>query len=223
MWTRDLLKNNAKAMLRKHYWEIFLVSLILSIVNSGVSSVSSGMGSTGFSFNFDFSVQSPSFVEDSFALEKIIDSLSPLFIFAFIFIVILSIVAIAFSIFVAFPFLVGVNKYILNSYKDKNEFNDMIYCFKSKRYLPVVKTMALRYLYEFLWTLLFIIPGIVKGYAYSMVPYILSDNPEIGVKRAIELSQQMTKGEKLTALLKEPVFLISLILSVLFMIAVIFI
>ena len=57
--------------------------------------------------------------------------------------------------------------------------------------------MFLRDVYLFLWTLLLIIPGIIKGYAYRMVPYILADNPNIGAARAIELSDQMTKGEKL--------------------------
>ena len=41
------------------------------------------------------------------------------------------------------------------------------------------------------------IPGIVKGYAYSMVPYILADNPNIGVSKAISLSNRMTHGHKL--------------------------
>ena len=49
----------------------------------------------------------------------------------------------------------------------------------------------------FLWTLLLIIPGIIKRYAYMMVPYILAENPNIGSKRALELSDQMTKGHKL--------------------------
>ena len=33
-------------------------------------------------------------------------------------------------------------------------------------------------------------------YAYRMVPYILADNPNIGHRRAIDLSNQMTMGEK---------------------------
>lgn len=48
----------------------------------------------------------------------------------------------------------------------------------------------------FLWYLLLIIPGIVKSYAYRMVPYILADNPNIGSKEAIKLSNEMTNGHK---------------------------
>ena len=51
-------------------------------------------------------------------------------------------------------------------------------------------------LYTFLWTLLLIIPGIIKGLAYSMTPYILSEHPELRVNEAIDLSQKMMKGNK---------------------------
>ncbi len=62
--------------------------------------------------------------------------------------------------------------------------------------MEIVKTMAWRYLWTLLWTLLLIVPGIVKAFAYSMVPYILADNPEIGYRRALQLSQEMTRGHK---------------------------
>ena len=47
-----------------------------------------------------------------------------------------------------------------------------------------------------LWTLLLIIPGIVKYYAYAMTPYILVDNPELSANQAINLSCKMMKGHK---------------------------
>lgn len=54
----------------------------------------------------------------------------------------------------------------------------------------------LRGLYTTLWSLLFIIPGIVKGYSYAMTPYILAENPNLTASRAIELSQQLMDGHK---------------------------
>ena len=54
-------------------------------------------------------------------------------------------------------------------------------------------------LYITLWTLLFIIPGIIKGYEYRMIPYILAENPTISTKEAFALSKQMMDGEKLNA------------------------
>ncbi len=51
-------------------------------------------------------------------------------------------------------------------------------------------------LYTFLWTLLFIIPGIIKGYSYAMTPYILSEHPEYNANYAISLSREMMDGNK---------------------------
>ena len=54
----------------------------------------------------------------------------------------------------------------------------------------------LRTLYETLWGLLFIIPGIIKGYSYSMTPFILAEHPNLTASQAIALSQQMMDGHK---------------------------
>ena len=56
--------------------------------------------------------------------------------------------------------------------------------------------MFLMGLFIFLWTLLLIIPGIVKALAYSLVPYILVDKPELSANEAINLSKAMMKGHK---------------------------
>ena len=51
-------------------------------------------------------------------------------------------------------------------------------------------------LYIWLWSLLFIIPGIVKSYSYAMTNYILLDNPEMGIDEAITQSRRMMDGYK---------------------------
>lgn len=51
-------------------------------------------------------------------------------------------------------------------------------------------------LYTLLWTLLFIIPGIIKGYSYSMTPYILAENPGMSVNEAITESRRIMDGNK---------------------------
>ena len=48
----------------------------------------------------------------------------------------------------------------------------------------------------FLWSLLFIIPGIIKGIAYSMAPYILAENPEMTARDALNKSKEITQGHK---------------------------
>jgi len=47
-----------------------------------------------------------------------------------------------------------------------------------------------------LWTLCLIIPGIIKTFAYAMTPYILVENPEMGLRAAIERSEDMMRGHK---------------------------
>lgn len=52
------------------------------------------------------------------------------------------------------------------------------------------------FVYEFLWSLLLIVPGIVKAYSYAMAPYILADNPGMGANEAITRSRKMMDGHK---------------------------
>ena len=51
-------------------------------------------------------------------------------------------------------------------------------------------------LYTFLWTLLFIIPGIIKRYSYAMTPYILAECPGMPANDAITQSRYLMDGNK---------------------------
>lgn len=51
-------------------------------------------------------------------------------------------------------------------------------------------------IYEFLWTLLFVIPGIIKSFSYAMTPYILYEHPEYGANYAITVSRRIMHGNK---------------------------
>lgn len=51
-------------------------------------------------------------------------------------------------------------------------------------------------LWTILWSLLFFIPGMIKAIAYSQTYFILAENPEISVKKAVTLSKIITKGYK---------------------------
>ena len=51
-------------------------------------------------------------------------------------------------------------------------------------------------LFIFLWSLLFIIPGIVAAYSYAMAPYILAENPDMTVREAIAASKEMMRGSR---------------------------
>jgi len=56
-------------------------------------------------------------------------------------------------------------------------------------------------LFSALWSLLLIIPGIIAALSYSMVFYILIDNPDIKILDAIEESKRITKGYKMDILI----------------------
>ena len=64
---------------------------------------------------------------------------------------------------------------------------------KYGRYLGV---SLLYTLYVFLWTLLLIIPGIIKSYSYAMTPYVVHDHPELDADDCIHESRMMMKGYK---------------------------
>lgn len=52
-------------------------------------------------------------------------------------------------------------------------------------------------LFTFLWSLLFVIPGIIKTYAYSMSLYILAENKGKSALECINESKAMTDGHKM--------------------------
>lgn len=68
--------------------------------------------------------------------------------------------------------------------------------FHNEQWLRDIGAMLVVGLYTFLWTLLLIVPGIIKGYSYSMVPYILAEDDTISISEAIAKSQQITYGYK---------------------------
>ena len=66
-----------------------------------------------------------------------------------------------------------------------------------KQYARTVGAVLLVFVYTLLWTLLLVIPGIIKAYSYSMTFYILRENPEMTAGDAITASQKMMDGHKM--------------------------
>ena len=58
-----------------------------------------------------------------------------------------------------------------------------------------------------LWTLLLIVPGIVKSYEYRMVPYILAEQPDISSSDAFAISKEMMQGQKFEAFILDLSFI----------------
>ncbi len=70
------------------------------------------------------------------------------------------------------------------------------YAFQNGMYGKTVLTLFLRKLFIGLWTLLLIVPGIVKSYEYRMVPYLLADDPNMTRQDAFRLSKELMYGQK---------------------------
>ena len=64
-----------------------------------------------------------------------------------------------------------------------------------KRWVKASLTLLLMSVYQYLWALT-IIGGIIKNYSYKLVPYIIAENPDIGMNEAITLSRKMMYGHK---------------------------
>ena len=76
-----------------------------------------------------------------------------------------------------------------------------------KDYGRILGTMLLTTVYTFLWTLLLVIPGIMKSYSYAMTLFILKDYPELQYNAAIEKSMAMMSGRKMKMFLLDLSFI----------------
>ncbi|ARO57692.1 Integral membrane protein [Bacillus cereus] len=75
--------------------------------------------------------------------------------------------------------------------------NVFIWFSEGKRFLKSFLLYLLVNLYLFLWTLLFIIPGIIKSFSYAMTYFIINDHPEYSLNQAITESRRMMDGHKM--------------------------
>lgn len=94
------------------------------------------------------------------------------------------------------PIVIGKNNFFMGIRENDRKVGDIFFLFKESKFIKPAITMFFVDLFTLLWTLLLIIPGIVKSYEYFMIQYILSENPDIDRNRAFELSRSMMDGQK---------------------------
>ena len=90
------------------------------------------------------------------------------------------------------PLSVGLANYFVHL-ADRNNPN-LGQLFQPYRYF--VNALVLELLigiFVFLWSLLFVIPGIIAALRYSMAPYILAEHPEMKPSEALNLSKKMMR------------------------------
>lgn len=200
MWTRAELKDNAKKFFKFNYWKMVLVALVLTMVSGGGSSASSS-----YTRNASSNYGSGGYMSSA--------EMAGFMVGILVVVLVVMVIAFAVSAFLLNPLVVGAQRFFVVSHYQKAELGELGYAF-SNSYMNVVKTMFFKALYTFLWTLLLVIPGIIKGYEYRMIPYILAENPGIDSKEAFAMSKQMMDGNKWNAFVLDLSFLGWIILSV---------
>lgn len=130
------------------------------------------------------------------------------------FVLIIAAVGILLKAFLLNPLQGGISRFFVRNLNTKAEIRELAYCY-DHGYLNTVKTLFLKELFTFLWSLLFIIPGIIKAYQYRMIPYILAEHPEMPCSEVFEKSKQMMQGQKWNAFVLDLSFIGWEILSLL--------
>ncbi|MCQ2491572.1 MAG: DUF975 family protein [Lachnospiraceae bacterium] len=199
MWTRSELKKKGIERLKNNYLMCFLVALIYNYFATNSSGIKVDVNQILKESNNNMSI-----VLDHLFDTLLPDSLSRLMshfnhmgreVVGFL----ILFCGILLTIFVFNMIEVGARRFFVKNLDHKPGAGEMIEVFRDKHYMDNVKTMLMKMVYQFLWTLLLFIPGIVKGYEYRMIPYILAEHPETSEKEAFRRSKELMNGEKMNA------------------------
>ncbi len=186
MFSRIQFKENAKQLLRRYYWMAFAVCTIYTIISGIGTSTITGKITVNFQDEITyFRLGGWDLLHASWEVL--------LFLFGSLFVLIFSL---GLTVFLINPVMAGRNRYFMLSRTYRCDLGSLFSSFSSGRYLNIVKTLFFRGLFIWLWSLLFIVPGIIKSYQYRMVPYILAENPDMDWRRALNISRAMTQGHK---------------------------
>ena len=124
-----------------------------------------------------------------------------------------SIISLA-SIIIIIPLTIGaIRAYMRIRATGQSDYNDLLTGFNDN-FINTVLVMFVTSMFISLWTLLFVIPGIIFGLKWQMVPYIIAENPNISGKEARRISSAMMDGHKMDLFLLQLSFIGWAILSV---------
>jgi uncharacterized membrane protein len=213
MWVRAELKRQAKQSVKRCYWSAVIVCIIFLALQAAAGSTSEDLVDVNITYNVNgdesgnsSQVQSyldgtsntlEGYLENYIARATGIGAISSVLTSTVLFYgILLMIVRLCLNYLIVNPIQVGMASFFYRNRTEKTSIGELAFAFNRQDFLPVVKTMFLRGLYIALWTLLLIIPGIVKSYEYRMVDYILSEHPDMPTKEVLQLSKAMTKGHK---------------------------
>ena len=179
MWTRAELKERAKASIRQNYWQCLLVCILFAILSGNFITIEYDTVYNDVYLAFGSGSATYPFLGISLTMAGV-----------------LGVIGILWAIFVLNPLTVGKHRYFLENREEVSGIDALFYTFKQKDYFNIVLILFLSDLFIFLWTLLLIIPGIYKIFQYTMISYILAENPGISSSRVFQMTKEMTAGIK---------------------------
>ena len=190
MWNRAELKMRGNMAFKKNYVSAVVVALLMGIFGT----VSGESSARRVSENSDI------YSGNLFNVGMITGLL------AGITTVVILIVLVA-KVFVGNLLKMGGYRFFILNQTAQPGIGTLLDGFRSGHYVNIVLTMFLRDLFTALWSLLLVVPGIVKHYEYLMVPYIIAENPAMDYKEAFQISKRMMDGEKMEAFIMDLSFL----------------
>lgn len=110
-------------------------------------------------------------------------------------VIVISNIIILFRIFFVKVLEIGKNRYFLEERRYKTELDRSLIVYRNKKNFKLSIILLKKDIYLFLWCFT-IIGFFIKFYEYSMISYILAENPNIKSKDAFRLSKELTNGEK---------------------------
>ena len=196
MIDRRLLKARGKITFKANYWRCVFVGFLATLISGGIStSVGKQNVDSMVNHSFDYSLT-----------DRLSDNLGSILFLGGV-TASVTIIVILISVFLINPLSVGCNNFFLCNRRNSNtDINALERGFKPN-YTNTVFVMFMTDLFIFLWTLLFIIPGVIKHYEYYLVEYILSENPDIDYKDAQAISSQLMFGHKMETFVLELSFI----------------
>lgn len=198
MWSRQEVKAKGKENFKRNYWKSVIVAVIYSIF----------FASTAATTYKNSGEISSSFQEAEFSTLEILAILAVVMAVIGTALFICTII----DIFLLNPLEVGCSRFFLINSDTNADFNELGYAFKHN-YLAVALGIFLRNLLISIGVCIFIIPGCILSYSYRMVPYILSEEPDISAIDALKKSRQMMKGHKWNCFVYDLSFILWYILS----------
>lgn len=178
-----VIKSNARDFIRGRLWMFWSVLLVVGIIESLANSLPQWIFGDRLSNLSDIIAGNPDNIPKEIS--------SSVFGWYYVLNVLITIVLI--------PLNIGVAQNVLawSRGEDVNKWKVLFGGFNSaKIFFKQVGVVMLNTILCALWAILLIVPGIIKGLAYSMYPYVLRDEPDLSVWQTLKKSEAIMKGYK---------------------------